>query len=329
MRNAALDGGRGIAAFMVLIGHATYFFKTQLNQTNFFFLLTTGQLCVSFFFALSGYVLSLSYEGHNRKGWIRARILRLYPMYVTCFFCPLIVVFILHNRFNFEKFPNSLEIALAIFGFQSVNSETYLLFPNPPLWSLSVEIILSFFLPYLFRIQSKKILFLILILSFALDSGIIPVLGALKFFVTGIMISKYKWNFVKIKQVFSPYSIIISYVLISKVLTLIHFQILHDLVTLFYLFYLIVGLLKLNFNEKSSKFFLAIGARSYAVYACQYPIIIGLKELNDVYFNLSPYICLILCLICIFIASEILLRLIDKPAIRMGHKFKRPKDQCS
>jgi peptidoglycan/LPS O-acetylase OafA/YrhL len=73
-RFAALDGYRGAAAAMVLLGH-----------------LTTGQfaqhyyMAVDLFFVMSGFVLALSYEnrllsGMSPIGFFRLRILRLWPL---------------------------------------------------------------------------------------------------------------------------------------------------------------------------------------------------------------------------------------------------------
>lgn len=73
-----LDGLRGIAALFVMLYHAQMVFAVSGPFSR-------GYLFVDFFFLLSGFVLTLSAEARMKAGWstigfLRARILRIWPM---------------------------------------------------------------------------------------------------------------------------------------------------------------------------------------------------------------------------------------------------------
>ena len=75
-----LDGLRGVAALLVLLGHETAIvFGTSGS------LAPRKELAVAFFFMLSGFVISSAYEDHLRRGmpatdFLARRVIRLYPL---------------------------------------------------------------------------------------------------------------------------------------------------------------------------------------------------------------------------------------------------------
>lgn len=79
-----LDGMRGVAAICVLIYHSCLWFPGVPWAAS-------GYLAVDFFFALSGFVLAHSYDvrlrdGLGISGFMRLRLLRLYPVFLlVCF----------------------------------------------------------------------------------------------------------------------------------------------------------------------------------------------------------------------------------------------------
>lgn len=80
-RFMALDGLRGVAALVVLILHIS-----TLRHLVFH-----AYIAVDLFFIMSGFVVAHAYEGRLKAGWspgafIRARIVRLWPLYLlgTC-----------------------------------------------------------------------------------------------------------------------------------------------------------------------------------------------------------------------------------------------------
>lgn len=75
----ALDGLRGIAAFLVLYHHLE---STSVSGTHY---ARIGFLAVDLFFILSGFVIAFSYEDALRKGlsfwaFTKRRLIRLYPL---------------------------------------------------------------------------------------------------------------------------------------------------------------------------------------------------------------------------------------------------------
>lgn len=74
----ALDGLRGVAALCVVLLHRHVWFSLDGPLQH-------GFLAVDFFFMLSGFVIANAYDGKlaggmNIAGFMRARVLRLYPM---------------------------------------------------------------------------------------------------------------------------------------------------------------------------------------------------------------------------------------------------------
>ena len=83
-RFALLDGLRGIAAFAVILDHTPPNFLGELIPGRY--------LAVDFFFVLSGFVLAHAYGRRLEGGWsvfsfMRARVIRLYPLYKKSFLC--------------------------------------------------------------------------------------------------------------------------------------------------------------------------------------------------------------------------------------------------
>lgn len=77
-----LDGLRGVAAIAVAAHHGKEFFGAPIHS---------GYLSVDFFFVLSGFVLSYAYKKALENGlsvieFIKARIIRLYPLYALSSF---------------------------------------------------------------------------------------------------------------------------------------------------------------------------------------------------------------------------------------------------
>lgn len=80
---ATLDGLRGVAALLVLLGHAT-----AIDLSPALTLVPRKLLAVEFFFMLSGFVVAYAYEDRFRAGFsvrefLLRRAVRLYPMIVV------------------------------------------------------------------------------------------------------------------------------------------------------------------------------------------------------------------------------------------------------
>jgi peptidoglycan/LPS O-acetylase OafA/YrhL len=140
-----LDALRGIAAIGVVVFHMKATF-TPIAAPG-------GYLAVDLFFMMSGVVLSHAYEARFRAGmgtldFMRARLIRLYPLYLLGTLLGIAVtVASLHGR-NIENWdsPRLLQAALLALLFlpnlstRPVNQ----LFPlNIPCWSLFLEVLVN------------------------------------------------------------------------------------------------------------------------------------------------------------------------------------------
>ncbi len=153
---------RFIFSIMVLLSHCSMlspFYNAHVFQEGF--------VGVSFFFVLSGFIISYSYNDKlknktisNKQFWV-ARIARIYPLHVlTLFVSIFIFASMMRNPISFlaHLIPN-------IFLFQSfIPNPTYYYSFNAPSWSLCCEMFFYFLFPFLiFKLNSiKKILIFLL-----------------------------------------------------------------------------------------------------------------------------------------------------------------------
>ncbi|MEI9991212.1 MAG: acyltransferase [Rhizomicrobium sp.] len=141
-RYGTLDGLRGIAAFMVLIGHlAGPFYPFTLH----------GYLAVDLFFLMSGFVVAAAYETRLRAGWGVARfalvrLKRLWPVYALSFVLAIACYLTVRavkpsDDFLFPALPLASVVAMGLlFIPQFVRYGGGALFPlDPAAWSLSTE----------------------------------------------------------------------------------------------------------------------------------------------------------------------------------------------
>jgi peptidoglycan/LPS O-acetylase OafA/YrhL len=164
---------RFIAAFVIILFH--------YGQNSFPF--NTGMLhhfaresafAVSYFFCLSGYILSHVYYGSelNNKQFFIKRIARIYPLYFTGFIVVLISIILL-----FDALPKGSSIILQLLGLHAW-APGMALEINYPSWSLSVELFFYACFPFLIK-AAKKISFQKIIASvllFWIISGITHIL---------------------------------------------------------------------------------------------------------------------------------------------------------
>ncbi len=166
-----LDSIRGIAAMIVVVFH---FIGWKWNETIEYKIATfifNGTEAVSFFFVLSGFVLSHSYINSNRKiklgNYIYRRVLRLYPAYIITvmimFFYGLRHNFTIETIFTQLQRPNLLKELLM---FQKTH---HLYFPG---WTLQVEIIYSLIIILLILLCKRNVylLFIPLICCYFIGS---------------------------------------------------------------------------------------------------------------------------------------------------------------
>ncbi len=152
-----LDAARGIAASMVLFYHYVGWRYPERTIIKLSFLVFNGSDAVSFFFVLSGLVLSYKYlvKGDAldiRKFWIN-RYFRLFP----AFFLTILI-----NALYWQR--HELGLGALVDTFIKNKSEFWeeaiLLREHPhyfiPSWTLAVELAISFFIPFLVLLAQKN-----------------------------------------------------------------------------------------------------------------------------------------------------------------------------
>ena len=143
-RIKSFDCARGVAALIVLLYHIPLIIGVKQSEnyvlTIIFFPAKFGEQAVYFFMALSGFVLASAYNKFGKLNlltWSTWRLIRLLPM----FYSTLILGFLL--------IPNSSIRFADLLHLYLFSNNTIYTGINPPLWSLSVEVLLSILLyPY-------------------------------------------------------------------------------------------------------------------------------------------------------------------------------------
>ena len=169
-----LTGLRFFAAFHVVLFHQLFLLgpaNAELPQwvKN---IISHGDAAVTFFFILSGFILSYVYiengqlKGNNKK-FFRARFSRIYPLYLLG-----IAMDLPRGILQFLS-DNTLAVAWAKILFSLIGHVTMIqswiprITPswNPPGWSLSTEMFFylsfPFIAPVIFRLDKTKLLFIV------------------------------------------------------------------------------------------------------------------------------------------------------------------------
>lgn len=160
-------------ALMVFTSHLS-FVQTdwawyQWLKRNVFF---EGYLGVSFFFILSGFILSYNYQENFLKGKVSkkkfyiARFARIYPLHILTFF----LAFILLYPSSITGIGPSISNLALIQSFIPI--EEYYFSYNSPSWSISNEMFFYLLFPILLLINKNRYLILIALISVIIILGI-------------------------------------------------------------------------------------------------------------------------------------------------------------
>lgn len=161
-----LDGLRGVAAFAVILDHVPSGILGDFVPGR--------ALSVDFFFVLSGFVLAHAYGGRLEAGWspwtfMRARLIRLYPLYLagTLIGLALAVLLLVRGWGNAPSMSDLLTFgALALFFLPQPPSSAFdgaAFYPfNGPAWSLLFELIANLVYGLFARFLSLRVLLVIL-----------------------------------------------------------------------------------------------------------------------------------------------------------------------
>ena len=159
----SLTSLRFFAAFLVFILHSTnhdLIFSSSLSIFDF-------SKAVSFFFVLSGFVLTYAYSSRsiNTSTFYLSRFFRIWP--VTIFSLLLLIIVLptnLYLPFESSLFSPGLIFISNLFCIQSfIPIPTFFFGFNAVCWSISVELFFYFCFPYLQRLHLSRLMYICLL----------------------------------------------------------------------------------------------------------------------------------------------------------------------
>ena len=268
-----------------------------LNPLNY-----VGFLCVSFFFLMSGYGLTLSfYKKENLKGFFKKRFLRLYFPFVICN----ILVAILEN-ISIKSGYSILRIFITSFTLRTIYSNTIL-------WYIFVQILMYivFFISFkIFKSKNYRIVFVGLSIVIYIIISIYTEQGAWRYntvscFFIGIVVASYKE---KIINIIDKYYVYLSIICILGFMSS-WYLVINGIYSYYITFIcsIIFVLLLIIFTYKCklvSALYGYLGSISYEIYIIQLPmidIVISLMKNN----NLGLFIILLNTIILSIISNKI------------------------
>jgi len=300
-----LDAIRGLAAFSVVIYHFIGWRWADQLGIKITSVFINGADAVSFFFVLSGFVLSFKFfqtksEPHIPR-FVYKRILRLYPAFL---------VTVLMNYFYWNRHGFDLSLLADMFykNDQNLWQELVMVRNNHkfyiPGWTMGVEMVFSLFMPFLVILAQKNIKYIKYLMPISIFIGQQYMSMYLFHFLLGILLAYYypqikaykfkesRWfkfryiipvivlflfsarHFNKIKSFGSIYNDVVNFL----ALDFFHFSAIASFVILLYV---------IN-NEKAqgyleNKFFLFLGKISYSIYLTHWLVVVIVMEKWDMW----------------------------------------------
>lgn len=348
-----LDSARGIASIIVLFSH--FFgafvlpsFFSSLNNT-FLHVFWDGKIAVSFFFVLSGFVLSRIYfinsslfTEFNYLSYLLKRIFRIYPVFIFV----LIISFFSVNYLYNEDIIRNLSISTPWikyfwnekYSIFSTIKESILVIrlPQEPEkrlinqdWTLSIEVLVSLLVPVFITIVKKNKIWLVitalLLLRLHTVNWIIE-------FIVGVYIAS---SFDDIKQRINSKVSIFLFIILFVLISIRYLFSFSDFLDLIIIKILSILLLLLILFSKGLQKFLSnniivfLGKISYSLYLIHFLVILIFAPklfqvlLNFGYFNGTIIFILVLfsILLLSIIFAFLLNKFIEKPAYKISTKF--------
>ncbi len=185
-----LDSARGIASLMVLVYHFINwrYQGPDIKVANIF---VHGDNAVSFFFVLSGFVLSYKYLvlGHSLdlRNFVVSRLFRLWPGFVVAV---LSMAYVWNIPIDLAKLKdifvdNNQEIYQELFLFRS-RTRFY-----GPGWTLAAELLMSMLIPVMVIVAKKGRIFSVLLMAGFLIAGNGMISYFLVSFSLGVVLAAY------------------------------------------------------------------------------------------------------------------------------------------
>ncbi len=343
-----LDSARGIAALMVFVSHYTGYVYNFKNPKNIgvFCILFNGNDAVSFFFVLSGFVLSFKYIVGNKPLDLRkfyvSRFFRLFPPYFIIVTASALWIFqgritmqVLKDLFVFNKFEFWQEAILFRY-----NNKFWC-----PGWTLTIEMMCSFLIPFFVALALKNkrfinyFLFTILILGSSIIFSFHFLLGILVCchysMITSDEFKKTKWH--KYRYLILAAAIVLfslrqinriselgSTLIYLMTFTCIDYFVLSAIGSFIFL----VAILRSKTAQRilENKLLVFLGKISYAVYLVHLLVIgITVKFIGgplDRPFSVRYLILFtVVCFTSVFITSTLFYYLIERPFISIGKRI--------
>jgi peptidoglycan/LPS O-acetylase OafA/YrhL len=211
-----LDGLRGLAALSVFFLHTFELITKGADARDlpvwpFLRPLWDGAAAVVLFFVLSGFVLSLPYVSSTPKRidvapFLIRRVTRLYPAYWLGILLALFLRFAVYAPHGLNGLtPWVAELWSAPIGWGSLVRHFVLIAPrlqfmqlDPVIWSLAVEVKISFIFPaVLYLVQkTRRVPYALLVIGLVFGCTFFGFLGNLFFFLCGSYLAKYRSSIV-------------------------------------------------------------------------------------------------------------------------------------
>lgn len=341
----SLDSLRGLAALSVFFYHIFLINHELASLYKPWYFFMTGHEAVIWFFVLSGYVLTLSYQKHHLTygSYVVCRILRIYPAYYFSVFL-LLVYFIILKPNPIPEYTlwfNSIFPAFKLSLQNWLNAVT-LIIPsdylfNSVAWSLVYEMIISLlFLPLLIKYYRYYKVFIILYVIIVILRKIfrshdytgtyfIQVIYYASFFYIGVCLCNNKdrvTSFAKLR--YAPLYLVFyanAFVFFHRVI--FSFEVVNDLLAAFGASGFIILAVHNNLikNLLSRSIFHFYGKISYSFYLLHMGII------NLLIYSLKDHYSLLylkfMMFIVVTIISYLSYRYIEIPMIQLGKKLTR------
>ena len=323
MRYHYMDLIRFVSALIVCGGHLFFSANHSIGDSspfNFFGLFQTGAFSVNLFFCLSGAALhtQLAKVGFTRN-WITARLVRLLPLYWICLSVPIISGLMLGTNFSYPRYAYILDF----FGLQSFSANIAITPGNPPLWSLSVEIILSLSLLFVPLISRHRVILAISIFAalvlFASTNN--PILNAVPFFYAGFMVSNVKSKIPSISSHFT--NALLPILILFLPVALIELESFRLMMFLELILCMLIISLCLGSSLTLRTKIHSFTNRAYSLYCVHYPVITLIDKAffpNDQRISLTQ---IVTSLCCVGFVTEVAYQFVDRKAMAISRNLLR------